>query len=38
MIEEGGHGGETAAPIARRIIEGIFNLPMSEITPASRTD
>lgn len=38
MLEEGGHGGETAAPIARRIIEGIFGLPLSQITPAVRTD
>jgi penicillin-binding protein 2 len=38
MLEEGGHGGETAAPIARRILEGIFNLPLSEIAPAARTD
>lgn len=38
MLEEGGHGGETAAPIARRILEGLFNLPLSPITPAARTD
>jgi penicillin-binding protein 2 len=38
MLEEGGHGGETAAPIARRILEGIFNFSLSEINPASRTD
>jgi len=38
MLEEGGHGGETAAPIARRIIEGIFGLPLSQITPSVRTD
>ncbi|MBW3588826.1 MAG: penicillin-binding protein 2 [Actinobacteria bacterium] len=38
MLEEGGHGGETAAPIARRIIEAIFNLGLSEIQPAARTD
>ncbi|MGI8426173.1 MAG: penicillin-binding protein 2 [Actinomycetota bacterium] len=38
MLEEGGHGGETAAPIARRIIEGLFNLPLSQITVAARTD
>jgi penicillin-binding protein 2 len=38
MLEEGGHGGETAAPIARRILEGIFNLSLSEINPALRTD
>jgi len=38
MLEEGGHGGETAAPIARRIIEGLFNLPLSPLNPAVRTD
>lgn len=38
MLEEGGHGGETAAPIARRIIEGLFDLPLSPIIPAARTD
>jgi len=25
-IEQGGHGGESAAPVARRILEGIFNV------------
>lgn len=38
MLEEGGHGGETAAPIARRILEGIFNLTMSEITLGAAVD
>ena len=38
MVEEGGHGGETAAPIARRIFEGLFNLPLSEIHLSNRTD
>jgi penicillin-binding protein 2 len=38
MLEEAGHGGETAAPVARRIIEGLFGLPPSEITPSARTD
>jgi penicillin-binding protein 2 len=27
MIEEGGHGGMVAAPIARRILESAFNIP-----------
>ena len=27
MIEEGGHGGSVAAPVARRILEHIFGLP-----------
>ncbi|PKQ28684.1 MAG: penicillin-binding protein 2 [Candidatus Anoxymicrobium japonicum] len=26
-IEQGGHGGESAAPVARRILERLFNLP-----------
>ncbi|MGQ0679457.1 MAG: penicillin-binding protein 2 [Actinomycetota bacterium] len=38
MLEEGGHGGQTAAPIARRIIEGIFNLNLSEITTGAAVD
>ena len=34
-IEEGGHGGECAAPVARRILEGLFNLePQGEIRPS----
>lgn len=38
MIEEGGRGSEAAAPIARRILEALFELPLSDITPAVRTD
>jgi len=38
MLEQAGHGGETAAPIARRILEGLFNLPLTNIAPAARTD
>lgn len=38
MLEEGGHGGQTGAPIARRILEGIFNLPLSEITTGALGD
>jgi penicillin-binding protein 2 len=37
MIEEGGHGGETAAPIARRILDGLFGLPLSDVRPAVKT-
>ena len=34
-IEQGGHGGETAAPVARRIFERLFNLPpQGEIQPS----
>jgi penicillin-binding protein 2 len=38
MLEEGGHGGETAAPVAARIFEGIFDLPLSEIQTGSAGD
>ncbi len=34
-IEQGGHGGEVAAPVARRIVEGLFNIPaQGEIRPS----
>ena len=34
-IEQGGHGGESAAPVARRIFERLFNLPpQGEIQPS----
>ncbi len=34
-IEQGGHGGESAAPVARKILEGIFNLKTEgEIRPS----
>jgi len=31
MVEQGGHGATTAAPIARRILEGLFHLPTSTL-------
>jgi penicillin-binding protein 2 len=31
MIEEGGHGGLVAAPVARRILEYIYGLPQGEV-------
>jgi penicillin-binding protein 2 len=31
MVEQGGHGATTAAPIARRILEGLFGLPMANL-------
>jgi penicillin-binding protein 2 len=35
-IEQGGHGGESAAPVARRILERLFNLqPQGEILPSA---
>ncbi len=34
-IEQGGHGGESAAPVARRILEKLFNLkPQGQIQPS----
>lgn len=34
-MEQGGHGGEVAAPVARRILEGLFNIPPAgEIRPS----
>jgi penicillin-binding protein 2 len=35
-IEQGGHGGESAAPVARRILEGLFNIQgQGEIRPSA---
>jgi penicillin-binding protein 2 len=31
MVEQGGHGGETAAPIARRIYEALFGLDATKL-------
>jgi penicillin-binding protein 2 len=31
MVEQGGHGGETAAPIARRIYEQLMGLNATEV-------
>ncbi|HEX8100696.1 MAG TPA: penicillin-binding protein 2 [Actinomycetota bacterium] len=30
MVEQGGHGSTTAAPVVRRILEGLFDLPPSQ--------
>ena len=38
MIEEGGGGSLNAAPIARRILEGLLDLDETEITPGVATD
>jgi penicillin-binding protein 2 len=32
MVEQGGHGGETAAPIARRIYQQLFHLEATKVT------
>ena len=29
LVEQGGHGSTTAAPIVRRIIEGLYGLPIT---------
>jgi penicillin-binding protein 2 len=29
MVEQGGHGSTTAAPIVRRVLEGLFDLPVT---------
>jgi penicillin-binding protein 2 len=31
LVEQGGHGSTTAAPIARRIIEGLYELELSGV-------
>ena len=38
MIEEGGGGSLNAAPIVRRIYEGLFKLDKTDITPGVATD
>ncbi len=35
MIEHGGHGGTVAAPVARRILEYIYGLPFSPLSPST---
>jgi penicillin-binding protein 2 len=27
LVEQGGHGATTAAPIVRRVLEGLFHIP-----------
>jgi penicillin-binding protein 2 len=38
LVEQGGHGSTTAAPIARRIIEGMYGLEFSDPTGVEVTD
>lgn len=35
VIEEGGHGSESATPVARRIMDSLAKLPMQDITEGS---
>jgi penicillin-binding protein 2 len=32
MVEQGGHGGTTAAPVVRRILQGLFGLQAAKVT------
>ena len=38
LVEQGGHGATTAAPIARHIIEGLYGLEFSQFTEVAGTD
>ncbi|HXF37178.1 MAG TPA: penicillin-binding protein 2 [Actinomycetota bacterium] len=38
LVEEGGHGSTTAAPIVRNVIEGLYGLPRSGFVPGGVTD
>ncbi|HXF57495.1 MAG TPA: penicillin-binding protein 2 [Actinomycetota bacterium] len=38
MVEQGGHGATTAAPAVRRILEGLFGLPLSELQAGAEVD
>ena len=38
LVEQGGHGATTAAPIARNIIEGLYHLPLTQFTDIAGTD
>jgi penicillin-binding protein 2 len=38
MVEQGGHGATTAAPIARRILEGLFGMKPGKIQPGTVVD
>jgi penicillin-binding protein 2 len=38
LVEQGGHGSTTAAPIVRRIVEGLYGLPESGLLGDSGTD
>jgi penicillin-binding protein 2 len=38
MVEQGGHGATTAAPIVRRILEGLFGLTTNSLKPGQVAD
>jgi penicillin-binding protein 2 len=35
MVEQGGHGGESAAPVARAIYQKLFGLPLAPVAPGA---
>jgi penicillin-binding protein 2 len=35
MVEQGGHGGESAAPVARAIYQQLFGLPVTPVAPGA---
>ena len=38
MVEQGGAGSQSAAPIVRRILEGLFGFPVAELGPSPKTE
>lgn len=38
LVEQGGHGSETAAPIVRRVVEGLYGLPITQFASGGATD
>jgi penicillin-binding protein 2 len=38
IVEQGGHGSTTSAPVVRRILEGMFGLELSDIVTHAGTD
>jgi penicillin-binding protein 2 len=38
LVEQGGHGATTSAPIVRRVIEGLYGLNLSAANPSSPND
>ena len=38
LVEQGGHGGTTSAPIVRSILEGLFHLPKTQFSLGNNAD
>jgi hypothetical protein len=38
IVEQGGHGSQSAAPVVRRILDGLFGLPLTEPSTRSAAD